>query len=582
MSLNSNIDTLQIGADDFSRRFSQRSKNLMWLLGAGSSAAAGIPTAWDMIWEFKQLLYTSQRKVSRSTVADLSNPVIRRQLQTFIDSSDSMPRLEAEDEYAALFEKVYPAEADRRTYIDSKLAGARPSYGHVAIATLMKADRARLVWTTNFDPLVADACAKVYESTGPLSSVDLDATDIAAQLIGDGRWPIEIKMHGDFRSRRLKNTVDELRHQDSQIRRVFVDSCSRFGLVVAGYSGRDESVMDSIEEAIQRDAAFPAGLFWLHRGSVELFPRAKQLIEDAVSRGIEASFVQITSFDEVLHDLIRPMENIDTTELNDFAIDRRVWSAPPPPEGNKRWPVIRLNAIPIVRSPSVCRRVMCDIGGYAEVRAAITKENTDIVFARTRAGLLAFGSDEDVRKTLNAYKVEDEDLHTIESHRLRFDSGERGLLREALMRAISRNVGLVSYRKRSSVLLAPENLDDPVWKPLVKLVGRISGQIKDNPDLGWKEGVSARLDWANDGLWLVFDPCTVFDGISDSNRSIASDFARERTVKRYNRQLNDLVAFWADILSAGGEEIKAFGTGDGIDAAFQLSASTAFSRRVMP
>lgn len=27
---------------------------LMWLLGAGASASAGVPTAWDMIWEFKQ------------------------------------------------------------------------------------------------------------------------------------------------------------------------------------------------------------------------------------------------------------------------------------------------------------------------------------------------------------------------------------------------------------------------------------------------------------------------------------------------------------------------------------------------
>jgi len=39
----------------------------MWLLGAGASAAAGIPMAWDMIWEFKQQLYVSQRRVSPKT-----------------------------------------------------------------------------------------------------------------------------------------------------------------------------------------------------------------------------------------------------------------------------------------------------------------------------------------------------------------------------------------------------------------------------------------------------------------------------------------------------------------------------------
>jgi len=47
----------EIGTDDFAQRFSLRSANLMWLLGAGASASAGIPTAGDMIWEFKQRLF---------------------------------------------------------------------------------------------------------------------------------------------------------------------------------------------------------------------------------------------------------------------------------------------------------------------------------------------------------------------------------------------------------------------------------------------------------------------------------------------------------------------------------------------
>ncbi len=177
-----------------------------------------------------------------------------------------MPRQAAPDEYAALFEAAYPAEADRRTYIDAKIAGARPSYGHLALAALMKAGLCRVVWTTNFDAMVADACARVYGATGPLTTVALDRSDQAAELIGESRWPIEVKLHGDFRSRRLKNTSDELRHQDAQLRQLLVDSCRRHGLVVAGYSGRDDSVMDAIEEALDTDGPFPAGLFWLHRG----------------------------------------------------------------------------------------------------------------------------------------------------------------------------------------------------------------------------------------------------------------------------------------------------------------------------
>jgi len=53
-----------VADDDFSPRFSMRPGDLMWLLGAGASAAAGIPTAWDVLWKFKQQLYVSQRRVS--------------------------------------------------------------------------------------------------------------------------------------------------------------------------------------------------------------------------------------------------------------------------------------------------------------------------------------------------------------------------------------------------------------------------------------------------------------------------------------------------------------------------------------
>jgi hypothetical protein len=94
----------------------------------------------------------------------------------------------------------------------------------------------------------------------------------------------------------------------------------------------------------------------------------------------------------------------------------------------------------------------------------------------------------------------------------------------------------------------------------------------------WRVGISTRLDWADDRLWLLIDPCTVFDGVDDTNKAFAADFARERTVRRYNRQLNDLLGFWAEYL-AQDRELRAVGTGDGIDAVFRLLPDTAFSWR---
>jgi hypothetical protein len=531
-----------------------------------------------MIWEFKQTLFVTQRRVSTKMVADLSSPAIRAQLQAHIDSSGRLPALDTPEEYAALFEAVYPAEADRRVFLDSKMSGAKPSYGHIALATFMRAQLCRLVWTTNFDPLVADACAKVFDGTGYLTTAALDAPGLAKQCVDEGRWPVEVKLHGDFRSRRLKNTSDELRLQDEQLRRILVGSCRRFGLVVAGYSGRDSSVMDALDQAAQV-GTFPAGLFWLHRGEAPPLPRAGDLLAKAATLGIDAALVRIENFDEIMRDLVRLKSDIDTRVLQEFALDRRRWSAAPAPAGYRGWPVVRLNALPVIQTPSLCRRIVCSVGGHADVQKAVEAAGVDVLATRTTAGVLAFGTDGNMRSAFAAYGITDFDLHTIETKRLRSDSGERGLLRSALTRAITRQLGLRAIRHGKTDLLAPSDPSSDIWAELKEQVGAMAGIVTGNSKLQWREGIGIRLAWSDERLWVLIEPRTVFEGISDENRGVAADFSRERSVKRYNRQLNALIAFWAKRIAAGGDELRSFGIGDGVDAVFRLSGDTAFSRR---
>jgi hypothetical protein len=294
---------------------------------------------------------------------------------------------------------------------------------------------------------------------------------------------------------------------------------------------------------------------------------------------VEAFLVPVENFDEALRDLMRLMQGIDTSSLDNFAAERRRWSAPPRPGAGSSWPVVRLNALPVVQTPSVCRRVVCRIGGYTEVREAVEKSGVNVLFARTRAGVLTYGADADVRTAFEAYGITDFDLHTIEIKRLWHESGERGLLRDALTRALVRERGLDVNRRRSTDLLAPADEQEGAWAPLRLLVDGLSGSVQGDPDLRWREGIGTRLDWADDRLWLLFEPRTVFDGMTDNNKAAATDFARERTVKRYNRQLNDLIAFWASLLAGSGHDLRALGIGDGVDAIFRLSSQTGFSRR---
>lgn len=556
-----------------------RGSALMWLLGAGASAAAGVPTAWDMIWEFKQQLYVTQRRVSLRAMADLASTAAQRELQSFIDGFGNYPSVGAPDEYAGLFEAAYPSEADRRTYIAGKLSGAKPSYGHIALATLMKGDRTRLVWTTNFDPLVADGCAKVYDGTGHLTTVTLESADLGRQVVNEGRWPAEIKLHGDFRSRRLKNTNDELRQQDASLRELLIDACARWGMIVAGYSGRDDSIMDALEATLDRTSPFPGGLFWLNRGDGAPLPRVTRLLNRAAAKGVDCGLVTIENFDEILRDLIRLHQGLDTTALDAFASDRRIWSPAPRPSGDRGFPVVRFNALELKTTPSVCRRVDCEIGGHAEVVSAVQAAGVDVIATRTKAGVLGFGADADIRSAFGNHGIKSFDLHAIEVRRLRYDSQERGLLREALSHALARVNRMALYRKRSTDLLAPASPVEPQWMPLKNLVGTLSGTVPKVPELGWQEGVALRLDWVDDRLWLLFEPRTVFTGITNENRAMATDFARERTVRRYNRSLNDLISCWTNLLSAGGTELHALGVSTGVDAVFKLGVDTAFSKR---
>lgn len=569
-----------IEPDDFARRFSLRGPKLMWFLGAGASAAAGIPTAGDMIWEFKQRLYVTQRNASPSAVADLSNPLVRSMLQGHIDAAGRLPAADAPDEYAALFEAVWSAERDRQTYLDSKIKGAKPSFGHIALATLLQADRARLVWTTNFDPLVADACAKVYGSTGQLTTATPDAPGLATDALHAERWPIETKLHGDFRSRRLRNTTDELRHQDENLRRTFVETGHRYGLIVAGYSGRDGSVMDALEEILESDTPFPGGLFWLHREESDPLPRVYTFLRRAAGKlGPEAGLVRIQNFDETMRDLVRASQGLNTAVLDAFAAERRWRSPAPSPHGRKGWPVIRLNALPL-EAPTVCRRVVCQIGGTRDVREAVQKAGVEVLVARRQGAVLAFGSDGSVKAALSPYTIADFDLHTIAVGKLRYDSAERGLLRDALTRAIARGRKMRAKHARTRDSLVPHDPQQSEWSPLKKIVGsQLGGPVPGVPDLTWSEGVAIRLDWADERLWLVFEPRIVFEGKTDENAAAAADFGRERTVRRYNRQLNDLFGFWAGLLAGEGRPLTALGIGDGVDASFRISPETAYSKR---
>jgi len=100
---------------EFLRLYTERSQNLMWFLGAGASATSGVPTAGDMIWDFKRMIYCAEQKVSVRACQDLHDPLLQQKLQRHFDTTGKFPPLNSDSEYAEFFLTAYPVSRSGRT-----------------------------------------------------------------------------------------------------------------------------------------------------------------------------------------------------------------------------------------------------------------------------------------------------------------------------------------------------------------------------------------------------------------------------------------------------------------------------------
>jgi len=571
--------------DEFFRLYPLRARNLMWLLGAGASVAAGVPSAYDLIWLFKRMIYCSRERIAAERLPDLSNDVFRRHLQAYFDSTGEFPKENDPAEYAVYFERALPDEQDRRRYLEQLLSTASPSYGHLVLAHLISLDRVRLVWTTNFDRLIEDAVAKISGTTSTLTVSTIHNPEVARDALNDSRWPLLIKLHGDFHSSRLKNIPSELLRQDDDLRQELARASQRFGLMVIGYSGRDASIMDTLDQIVATPNALPQGLFWFHRAEQPPATRVSNLIKRAREAGVRAEVLQIETFDEFLGDLATLVEGLyERVKSSLSPSDIRLTDASVPEPGSG-WPILRMNALPVISFPEVVRRVDCAIGGTAAVRKAVQDASVDVIAVRSKEGVLAFGSDKDVRTAFDPYGIREFDLISVDHDKLAKEAAQWSLLYDAITHALVRELPLVMKRRRHPKILAldPSRVladGHSLLRPLISAVGSLSGHIRGT-NLQWIEAFRIRIEYRLNRLWLLIEPCLWVEG--EGNEEEAKRFVLDRLNKRFNKTWNAILDAWVHVIIPERErEFRALGITDGVDAVFTVSSVTAFSRRGVP
>jgi hypothetical protein len=251
------------------------------LLGSGVSRSAEIATGWEIVLD-----------------------LIRKLAQLHNEDPGQRPdewyarRFNRQPDYSELLEALARTPADRslllRNYFepsaeDRERGAKMPRPAHHAIARLVADGYLRLIVTTNFDPLIERACEAIGATLTIVSTSD--QIEGALPLVHAG--PLLVKVNGDYRDVRIRNTPAELETYDERTTKFLDRIFDEFGLVVCGWSGEWDIALRS---AIERCPSRRFTMFWAARGDIG--DVARRLVERRAGQ-----VVGIADADSFLSDL---------------------------------------------------------------------------------------------------------------------------------------------------------------------------------------------------------------------------------------------------------------------------------------
>ena len=576
--------TVSISLTEFVKFYPLRSKGLAWFFGAGSSFSAGVPTAYDLIWDLKRRIYCAEQSYSLSLYKNLTDAAIRERIQNYFDSQGNCPPFDSMEEYSYYFERAFPSARDRSEYIVQQTSGMQLSHGHKAIGILLKNHLLNLIFTTNFDKAFENIASNNFQKVESWFTADLDNSDIGMKHFQAGKRPIIVKLHGDYFSDNLKNTSEELQNQDEKLREILSLALDTNGLCVMGYSGRDNSVIKVLQEAVERPNSFPNGLFWFQKSGVNPIDDVLNLIEQAKLKGKHADIVEIETFDTAWSNIIKGFDCIPQEDLDHFNDSYlRINNQPLPPAGRK-YPLVRFNALPILQYPNNARIFKCNIGGAREVKDALDKHNSPIIAIRRKFGIVGFGDDEDFKKAFEGYGAHEMDLYPISDNDLMYDdTSTKELITNAVLKALCEGEPLRSAKRRGKYFIFPnpKKLNEPLFSTLKKTFGVISGNIQKTK-LTWIVALQINIQYAKSQPFLIISPTILASKTSEkSENTLVAPFIKEFTARWYNQKYDEILNAWIKVLFKESKELKiiAFPSmSNGVNAAFKLSRTTAFTR----
>lgn len=575
---------MAISLSEFVKFYPLRASSLVWLFGAGSSVSAGVPSAYDLTWDFKRRIYCAEQSYPLHLFSNLTDGGIREQIQNYFDTQGNCPVFDSPEEYSYYFERAFSSPRDRSEYIAKQTSGMQLTYGHKVMGVLMKNGHLNLIFTTNFDKAFENIASSHFQKLESWYAADLDNGDNGIKFFQTGKRPLIVKLHGDYFSDKIKNTTDELQSQDKKLRDILSISLDTSGLCVMGYSGRDKSIMDVLHESIKKNSSFSNGLFWFIRSGSQPLPEVQSLIDEAKVNGKQAEIIEIETFDTAWADIIKGFENISQDDFERLNQHYHRINNQPLPDVGKKYPLLRLNAIPILEYPATARLYKCNAGNTKDVKDHIAKSGTKILATRKLAGIVGFGPDDDFKKTFEDYGDYDTDLFQITEKDLMYDdSAMKGLITACLQKALidGKPLRLSNRRDRHFLFPDPKKISDPIFNPLKKTLTTISGLVPRSK-LTWVVALEINIQYVLSKPLLVLTPTVIASKASERAESkLVAPFVKEFTARWYNQKYDTILNSWLDVLFGTNKEITVTAYQrpiSGINASFTLSRTTAFTK----
>ena len=262
-------------------------------LGAGASVTSGIPSADLCIWEWKRSIFLTNNPGIEKQFSELSLASVKERIQNWLNEKGCYPAIGSPEEYSFYIESCFPITQHRRQFFADKIRLAHPHIGYKLLSLLAEEGIVRSVWTTNFDGLLVKALAN--SEVTPIE-VGIDCQHRAIRMPRDNEL-LYVSIHGDYRYDKLKNTDDELQALETELKHALQSHLQNKVLIVLGYSGRDQSVMETLEETYSQPGE--GGLYWCGYGE-SMNDSVRHLIQTAKAAGRLGHFVPTLGFDDSL------------------------------------------------------------------------------------------------------------------------------------------------------------------------------------------------------------------------------------------------------------------------------------------